>query len=198
MRYQVTVTGISPLIMHDGQKGLDTEHSLQLEKAEITAKTPKNRTAVDRARLRQLECLLALWTRGDKPTVPEGAIRTCIEQAARKLKQGPLVREGVIVEHVKDFHYDEKALGTTLEQLGISNQFTVGVVVQRARILRTRAKFDTWKIVFIVDADDELADQAQITTWLQIAGQRIGLGDWRPTKSGHFGRFEVSEVKALD
>ena len=96
------------------------------------------------------------------------------------------------------FTYDSKRYGTTVEAIGKSAQFTVPVVVQRARILRTRAKFDCpWSIVAVIDADDELVDKQKLTAWLDVAGRRIGLCDWRPQKSGTFGRFEPKSVKVL-
>ena len=122
--------------------------------------------------------------------------RAVIENGARKLKQGPQVREGLIVEKTEKFQYDKK-LGKTVEEVGEKAQFTVGVVVQRARILRTRAKFDEWACTFVVEVDDELVDKPQLEQWLDIGGRRIGLGDWRPQKSGHYGRFEVKEIKAI-
>ena len=112
------------------------------------------------------------------------------------MKQGPKVREGLIVEQVTAFDYDKK-LGKTVDELSKSVQFTVGVVVQRARILRTRAKFDDWAVTFTVEVDPELVDKEQLASWLDIAGRRIGLGDWRPEKSGHYGRFETVSIKAI-
>lgn len=73
-------------------------------------------------------------------------------------------------------------------------QFTTGVIVQRDRILRTRAKFDEWAVAFTVEADDELVDDRQLASWLDIAGRRIGLGDWRPEQFGHFGRFVTEDI----
>ena len=102
-----------------------------------------------------------------------------------------------MVEGVTSFDYDREALGETVEELGRRAQFTVGVVVQRNRILRTRAKFDEWSCVVAVDCDDELVDKEQLEAWLDIAGRRIGLGDWRPEKSGTYGRFEAT-VTPLD
>ena len=94
------------------------------------------------------------------------------------------------------FDYDKKKYGTTLETIGKSAQFTVPVVVQRSRILRTRAKFDMpWACTFEVDVDEELIDQSQLLEWLDIAGRQIGLGDWRPQTSGTFGRFTVESIK---
>ncbi len=121
-----------------------------------------------------------------------------IETAARKIKQGPQVREGMIVEDVLSFDYDRKKYGSTVEELCKNAQFTTAVVVQRNRILRTRAKFDEWAWTFVLDTDEELVDKTQLEMWLDIGGRRIGLGDWRPEKSGDYGRFDVEYVKSLD
>lgn len=197
MRYQITIRGTSPLIQHNGAAGLDTRSPANLEKAAIAKKRGSNRTESDDLRLRELETQTSLWLNGDgQPTVPEAALRAVIEGAARKRKQGPQVREGLVVEKVVSFHYD-RSLGENVETLGKSVQFTVGVVVQRSRILRTRAKFDEWGVTFIVETDEELVDQEQLRDWLDIGGRRLGLGDWRPEKSGHYGRFETESVEAL-
>ena len=105
------------------------------------------------------------------------------------------MREGLIVSEVQDFFYDRERYGNTLDELATSTQYRVGVVVQRQRILRTRAKFDLpWGCRFALDCDDKLIDQQQLESWLDIAGRCIGLGDWRPEKSGDFGRFETVSI----
>ena len=119
------------------------------------------------------------------------ALRAVIETGARKLKQGPQVREGLVVTDTS-FEYDETRYGSTLAKLSKSTQYTVPVVVQRNRIMRTRAMFDLpWAVEFWVDGDDELVSAEQLESWLDIGGRRIGLGDWRPEKSGQFGRFKM-------
>ena len=198
MRYQITITGTSAIIMHNGAAGLDSRSPANIEKAEITKKRGSNRTEPDEIRLRELETQTSFWLDDSgAPTVPAAALRAVIETGARKLKQGPQVREGLVVESIDEFIYDKKALGSTIEELSKTTQFTVGVVVQRARILRTRAKFDKWGVRFTVEVDDELVDKEQLAAWLDIGGRRIGLGDWRPEKSGHHGRFETASIKKL-
>ena len=171
----------------------------KLEIAKITKKRGSNRSEADDLRLIELECQNSLYLDGDgKPTIPAAALRSMIEKAARKLKQGPQVREGLIVESVDSFEYDVKRYGKTVEQIGKSAQFTVPVVVQRARILRTRAMFELpWSITATLDVDDELVDKTQLESWLDIGGRRIGLCDWRPEKSGQYGRFDVKKISAL-
>ena len=108
-----------------------------------------------------------------------------------------MVREGLMVTK-SHFEYDEDRYGTTLEELGESCQHQAPVVVQRNRILRTRAMFDLpWKAIFEIDGEGELVDADKLQVWLDIAGRRIGLGDWRPEKSGMHGRF-TAEVEVID
>ena len=196
--YRICLRGLRPLIMHNSSAGLDKRSPANQEKDAIAKKYGRNRTIRDDERLQELECQTSLWldAQTGAPTIPPAALRACIETAARKLKQGPQVREGLLIETVEAFSYDTR-LGTTAEELGKTVQFTTNVVVQRNRIPRTRAKFDEWGVTFVVEADDELIDDTQLSHWLAIAGRRIGLGDWRPEKSGDYGRFEVVSVQAL-
>ena len=77
-------------------------------------------------------------------------------------------------------------------------QFTVPVVIQRSRILRTRPMFEEWGAEVIVNTDPALVTEAQLTHWLEIGGSRLGLGDWRPEKSGTFGRYELESIEQIE
>lgn len=200
MRYKVKLSGLTPIIMHDGAAGLDTRSPANLEKAEINRKRGSNRTESEDARLRELECQTSFWLAEDgTPTIPHSALRAVIENGAKKVKQGPQVREGVFVESVETFEYDRERYGESLEELCQNCQFTVGVVIQRNRVNRTRAKFDPpWAVTFVLECDDELVDQTQLEHWLEIAGRRVGVGDWRPQRSGQYGRFKVESINTLE
>ena len=199
MQYRITVSGVSPIIHHNGTAGLDTRSPVSREIAAITSTRGGGRTEPDDDRLRELEAQRALWLdEGGAPAIPATAIRAAIEAGARKRKQGPQVRGGLMVLSTA-FAYDTEKYGTDVEALGRSTQYTVPVVVQRSRILRTRAKFDTpWSCTFEVDVDDELIDLSQLLEWLDIAGRQIGLGDWRPEKSGMFGRFTAPDIEKVE
>ena len=199
MRLQFTLTGVSPILMHNGAAGIDTRNPISREIAAIAAKKGGDRTDVDDLRLQELECRRSLYLDADgKPTLPEAALRAMIEASARKVKQGPQVREGLLIEWVS-FCYDAERYGETLEKLVQTTQFTVPVVVYGKRIPRTRARFDCpWLVVGVADVDEELVDKTQLTAWLAVGGRRIGLGDWRPEKQGGvFGRFDVEDVIEL-
>lgn len=191
MEYIVEIEGVSGLIMHSGS-GLDPRHPNAAEKQEITSKRGTNRTVSDDERLRQLECITSLWLNAKgAPAIPTTAIRASLETAARKNKEGAQVREGLVVLETA-FTYDTDRYGVTEDELGLNAQFTIGVVVQRSRVLRTRAKFDPpWSCRFKLETDEDLVDEQRLRRWLEISGRRIGLGDWRPEKSGEYGRFMV-------
>ena len=197
MRLEFTLAGVSPLIMHNGATGLDTRSPVSREIAAITAKRGGNRTDVDDKRLWELECRRSLYLdAGGRPTLPEAALRRMIENSARKTRQGSLVREGLMIESVK-FRYDADRYGEDIEKLVKTTQFVAPVVVTK-RILRCRAMFDCpWSVVGVADVDPELVDSDQLTAWLATGGRRVGLGDWRPEKSGHYGRFDVEKVTEL-
>ena len=198
MRYKARLEGVSPLICHNGAAGLDTRSPAKLEIAEISRKRGSNRTEADDDRIRELECQTSLYIGSDgAATLPESMFRACIEKAARKLKQGPQVREGLIVDSL-ELIYDRKRYGSDIETLGKNAQFTTGVVVQRNRILRTRAMFESWAVDLVVEVDPELVDAGQLGNWLEIAGRRVGVGDWRPEKSGHYGRFDIGALEVID
>ena len=134
MLYIIEISGIRPIIMHSAQ-GLDPKLAANIEKADITRKRGSNRTASDDARLAEIECELSLWLDWEgRPTIPATALRSCIETGARKLKQGPQVREGLIVNEVLSFEYDRERYGETRADLVKSSQFSAAVVVQRARL----------------------------------------------------------------
>ena len=195
MRYECKIEGIAPIIMHSG-KGLDPRIPAKIEIDKITSRRGK-RTPVEDERLRELECRVSLWLDGDNPTIPPSAIRSTIEKAAKKSKEGPGVREGLLVLK-SAFTYDVGKYGSTLAELDKSTQFTEGVVVQGKRILRTRAMFEPpWGCQFLIDADDQLVEKDKLEGWLVIAGRRVGLGDWRPEKSGIYGRFAVTGVSEI-
>jgi hypothetical protein len=195
MQFRITIVGNSPIIMHDVNGTMDTTSEANREKSAITSKRG-GRTESEEARLRELETLTSLWfTFRNEFGIPERALRSMVEASARTRKQGAEVRQGLRVVQ-SDFHYDQDRYGVTPEELSKTAQFTVPVRVQRNTINRTRAKIDPpWSCVFVVDVAEELVDRSRLTNWLEVAGRRIGIGDWRPATSGSYGTFDLVEIE---
>src|SRR5262245_3901746 len=67
-------------------------------------------------------------------------------------------------------------------------------IVQRQGIIRSRPRFDEWSCEFTFEYDPQLiSDPKLIVDILQDGGNRIGVGDYRPSRNGPFGRFVVRE-----
>lgn len=54
-----------------------------------------------------------------------------------------------------------------------------------------RARFDSWRLRFSLDVDDAMFAEQVVRALVDDAGQKIGLGDFRPSRKGPFGRFKV-------
>lgn len=69
------------------------------------------------------------------------------------------------------------------------------VVIQRARIMRARPKFDKWALKFEMEYDEDFISKDKLKEILDFAGARKGIGDYRPEKGGSFGKFIVTLFK---
>lgn len=66
----------------------------------------------------------------------------------------------------------------------------------RGRVLRARPRIDPpWYLVCTFNYNPDRVSVELIAEVLNIAGQTIGIGDWRFQKKGPFGGFEVAEIK---
>lgn len=65
------------------------------------------------------------------------------------------------------------------------------------RVMAHRPRFDKWQLTFTLDIDSDMFDEAISRELVDIAGKRIGLGDFRPARKGPFGRFRVDSWKVI-
>jgi len=71
---------------------------------------------------------------------------------------------------------------------------TRSVVIQRARVIRWRPKFNEWEAQFVATIiDDENITTKTLKEIFDKAGQ-LGIGDYRP----RFGRFIVTEYNEME
>lgn len=57
--------------------------------------------------------------------------------------------------------------------------------------IRYRAEFKTWKATLTIRYNKGSISVPQIVNLFNIAGFSVGVGEWRPEKSGAYGMFEV-------
>lgn len=112
--------------------------------------------------------------------------------------------EGALTNAAKDFKMmgrrtfrDSVRASVVVDPLEISiepQEWVVdsrSAVVQRARILRARPRWDNWTLKFTVQVSDPRVTQNDLKQFLEEAGRTVGIGDYRPK----FGLFEITEFK---
>ena len=57
--------------------------------------------------------------------------------------------------------------------------------------IRYRPEFRQWKSTISCEVDGQLLTADDVINLVNRAGFGVGIGEWRPEKSGEFGRFEV-------
>lgn len=60
------------------------------------------------------------------------------------------------------------------------------------RIMCHRPRFDQWALTFTLEIDETFFNEGLVRQLVDDAGKRVGLGDFRPSRKGPFGRFVVT------
>lgn len=125
--------------------------------------------------------------------IPGENVEATIRNGAKLNKQGKNIERFVSVTDLYiPLDYGEKL---TKEQLINNYEYrdTRIMVVQRSKVVRTRPRFDQWKIQFNLMYDEEKIDLDVVVQALENAGKYVGLCDSRPK----YGKFAVI-VEELD
>lgn len=207
--FEFAIKGDTPLLQHCGFRAF-RKYWFCREAEAIKKRRGKNITEADQERLVHFDVFQSFWCdyedqvgksvlvsdeeyeKSLEPDIPLRVIRAAIEKGARTFKEGPKVRSGLRVKHVK-FLWERKQLGSKMVDLAINPRihYTVPVKVGTSKILRTRALFRFWGAIITIQADTQFVERDDVERWLSYAGNYIGIGDWRPDKSGDFGRFQI-------
>jgi hypothetical protein len=65
------------------------------------------------------------------------------------------------------------------------------------RVLAHRPMFDDWSLTFVVELDETFIAPTLWRAIVDDAGRRVGLGDYRPSKKGPYGKFVVTSWQVL-
>lgn len=152
---------------------------------EISSK--RHKTEADHEEMAKIEFYGGLYMNGNGPEIPDYVFEACLigkGGAARKERRGMDAKAGLFVDGSSDLLYDGPR---TKEELWENKRFVhqALVTVQKSRIVRTRPIFDEWTTQFTIQYFDDLVSKEDIMRWLAVAGEQVGLCDWRP----RYGRF---------
>lgn len=64
--------------------------------------------------------------------------------------------------------------------------------------IRFRPEFRGWSLQADLVFAPDLLEEQRLRELICLAGCHVGLGDWRPSRGGEFGRFRLSSFKVLE
>lgn len=182
-KINVTWKGTTPLIMHSCVT-VNPLHEISREMKKYTSKRKK--TDEDYAIISDLEWEGGLyWKDGIGPYIPAENLEATLKNGAKAHKMGKDFEKYCTVETIyAPLDYGEVL---TKDQLKADYQYrdVRPMNVMRAKVLRTRPRFDTWSTSFTLIYDEEKINLETIVQAMDYAGQYVGLCDSRP-KYGKF------------
>jgi len=132
----------------------------------------------------------------DQLYVPAYAIYAMMVKTAAQYKVPKLGRLSSLLAGTIRIEPDEILLGHCNYEIDLRP-----VVIQRARVLKARAKIPEWEVEFTIVYNKKVLSENVIGTLkdvLEDAGTRVGLLDYRPQHKGWFGTFSVKKFEVLD
>ena len=184
------LTSVSPFLMHNAQL-VDPLNTWSKEIKRISSKRKK--VEADQEEIGRLEFMGSLYMTSVNgklvPCLPGAVVEGFLKYAGRTRKIGKQVESGVFVPDDFPLKYEGP---TDADKLWKDKNFSFrcAAKVGQARIMRTRPKFSDWTADVTVTFHDSDIDGRTIGELMVIAGETIGVGDWRP----RFGRFSVGKV----
>lgn len=187
----ITWKGITPLIMHSCQC-VNPLHPISIKMKKYTSKRKK--TEEDQLIISDLEWEAgAYWKDGLGLYIPAENVEATIINGAKSFKRGTDIQKFCnVIDLYIPLDYGENL---TKEELIKNYEYrdTRPMRVQRAKIMRTRPRFDKWCIKFKMQYDEKKIDLETIINALEYAGNYVGLCDSRPK----YGKFS-SVIEELD
>ena len=201
-KYELHLKSLSPLIMHS-DKGCNPLNPITKKIKEISSiRGKKDEHYLAMARL---EFEIGLYYHEEVGIyIPSKCLAACFKTAAKKFKLGK-ASKAIYVDAPLGAELSgyEKETPQTLwdKKDKKDNQvhtFVESVVVNRARIMRTRPIFHTWEVKFSLYLNTEILSFDQLKKIIETAGLEFGLCELRPgLATGSYGRFVLEKIKEV-
>lgn len=174
------IIGESPLLMHS-TKGMSSDRGGGAKVS--TKKVPDAKTEAEAGAYRDGDGVLF---------VPCIFFRQAAISAGKGRKIGSVfattLLKGALIDPDRRAALVDPRTGETLTDYAIDER---AVVVGKARVMRARPRLDSWSCDVVLDYDEDVIKPDVIMEILNMAGTRVGVGDFRVEKGGWFGRFRV-------
>ena len=175
----IEIVGTSPLLMNK----YNIEAELERQKGRRTTKSYDATVDAEKS---------AYWSSGKKKEliIPSVSLYASILNASSFYRIAKRSAKSILAGSIK-VEPMEIGLGKDKYEVDIRP-----VVIQRQKVLKGRARLDTWSASFKIIYNEKLIADPQIVKDILIdAGMRIGLMDFRPQKGGPYGCFDVTKFE---
>lgn len=135
--------------------------------------------------------------------IPGITFKNCLTEAAAYLsKKIPGKRNSTYTKHVTSGIFVTESLVLPVKAADVPGEEVFvpadGKRGGGSRVLKTFPYVEEWSGDVTFYVADELVTEEVFLEHLQQAGMFIGIGVWRPSKNGLWGRFKVEKVKWSD
>lgn len=213
LKFKIALQG-DKLLMHNGRLALDTDPFTRALKEAVKA-NKASQTDTSFEEMMRVEFMGSLYylPNGVGPCWPSDNLHTALKKAgAKRRKTGGRASLKNAVASAITFDNEMPPLtykgfggGTTprdAEDLWKDPNYRLikPVRVGAAKVPRCRPLFQEWRFEVTGLLDTEILDFADFKAVVTVAGQVVGLGDWRPETGGSYGKFtaEVTDLGEYD
>lgn len=185
---KVKLTGIAPIMMHNGQLA-DPTNKWTIELKRLTGL--KKKTEEDLLEIRRVEWFGGLYLDDKNQVVlPSENVLAAVGGGARKSKDGKEAAAGVFAEQPW-FRLSYNG-PKNIEQLYEDARFVDyrSVVIGGKRVMRARPIFREWEVSVALTINTDLIDKSKVMKALEMCGERVGILEHRP----RYGRFTVGKA----
>lgn len=189
MKFAIILKGTAPLLMHNSRLANPLDPIAKKMKAVTGKRTKTDADYLEVARIEHMGSLY--WDKSAGPYVPADNFFRCLLDAAKKNKKGPGVKEGLFISSdINPLAYQGPR---DVEDLWADETFRhiASAKVGTQRVQRCRPIFHDWMVEAEGELDTEILGFSELQGIAAVAGNRIGVGDWRP----RFGRFIATVEK---
>jgi hypothetical protein len=190
MQIEVKLAGITPLIMN-------SFHDAAAQAA--TNGTRSSAAGADRGTPQEIAAKKIYRDLDGRPCIPQPNLIRCIVDGGTYHKVG----KSQVTTQAKSMLFgcmDIPAATIPLEhrQEWVVDTRAVVVPATKGRILAFRPMFHDWALSFVIDLDATICSPKLLRQIVDDAGQRVGLGDFRPARKGPYGRFRVDSWQEVE
>lgn len=187
---QFRITGVCPLLMHNGHLS-DPTNKWVREMKKITAKRKK--TDEDYEALAKLEFFGGLYVdKSGAPCVPGEVFEGTLINASKSFKLGKVAKAGLMSDGNWRVIYNGPTDPEKMWESGKYNDIR-RVRVSTSAVMRCRPIFHEWSLEPTVQYLPSLLNPNQIKEIVEVGGQTVGIGDNRP----RYGRYVVESCKEV-